>query len=252
MPRVTVLCCECGLPGGLPVSRHTVWGAQGAVALGQLSVGRGSLFWMLSQATLGRWDEPRGLGLASGGAHAPGRSCWGQMPTSSGPEGTGAGKGPQDPGPHTPWPSVSRSRCGWNSGRAPDAGAACSSLQSFYPVPSPPRQHVIEEQAALESLDMCYSLLKVPAAASRRPRGGAGRPHVVTPPVTGSAPGCKLAAPSAWPRRCSECPNKYVRVPTAPAVVCVRAAHCVSGGPEPGLGGQRSPPPHKGRGLAGL
>lgn len=68
---------------------------------------RGSMFWMMpSEATAGAVGvSTGGLGLASRGTEAPGRSSWGGCP--GGQSEWGMGKGSGNRSPHTPWPSVS-------------------------------------------------------------------------------------------------------------------------------------------------
>lgn len=91
------------LGGGAPCFSPRCHGEPGELwRQGSSHVGHGSPFWVLKRATLGRWDERRGPGLAPGDTHTPGRSSWGEMPTSLEPEGRGGGEGASGPGPpHT-------------------------------------------------------------------------------------------------------------------------------------------------------
>lgn len=77
-------------------------GAWGDVAPGQLSHRPGKPILDAETGHAGALGQAQGAGLASGDTHAPGRSSWGEMPTSLGLEGRGRGEGALGPGPpHT-------------------------------------------------------------------------------------------------------------------------------------------------------
>lgn len=127
----------------------------------------------------------------------------------------GVGKGPRDLGPHTPWPSVSGSRCGWDSGRAPEGGTPVAHSAALLPRSCPPGQRAIGGQAALEPPDVCYSLESSCCGQRATPAAGLGG-HSRCPAGDSLRQVVNLSPLSARPRWCSECPNKHICIPRSP------------------------------------